>query len=353
MIIPRTKVLLISPLPPPVGGISSWTQLVVEWARNNGLEFDVVNTAVIGSRKSYIYRKSYFAEIVRAFNIVTNLKNRLCSSRYSVVHLNTSCSTIGIFRDYLCALIVNYKKTKLVVHYRCNIEDQINGGIIQTIVFKKLARYASTNMVLNSSSMKFVENKAGCSAKNVANFVEEDFLLEKKPLISNTISGISFVGHVRREKGVFEIIETAKHFPEIQFRLAGPIANDVLSVALPDNVILLGVIERQDIMRLLDETDLFLFPTYTEGFANALMEAMARGLPIITTAVGANQEMIESKGGILVNTRNVEDIVNAIHEMGDKNKRMSMSKWNIEKVRNHYVAGVVLPELMEVYNKCL
>ena len=45
------RILLLSPLPPPVGGIASWTKRYLEWARNNGLDVDIVNTAVIGQRQ--------------------------------------------------------------------------------------------------------------------------------------------------------------------------------------------------------------------------------------------------------------------------------------------------------------
>ena len=44
------KVLLVSPLPPPKGGIATWTERFVEYSKRNGLVCEVVNTAVTGKR---------------------------------------------------------------------------------------------------------------------------------------------------------------------------------------------------------------------------------------------------------------------------------------------------------------
>lgn len=344
------RILLLSPLPPPVGGIASWTEQVMNWASKNDVKIDIINTAVIGLRRMRSYSWSLLEEGIRTTRIIVGLVRLMILYKYSAVHLNTSCSSMGLMRDYLCAIIVKFRRVKLVVHYRCNIDDQLKDRMIPSLFFRRLVKCASVNLVLNSKSQSVVEDVAGCSAQIIPNMIEDDFLIEKKKEISNNILKISFVGHVRKEKGVFEIIETSRHFPQIQFSLAGPIAEDVRLVTLPNNVNLLGALERTEVMRLLDSTDVFLFPTYTEGFANALLEAMARGLPVITTPVGANKDMIENMGGIMVDTRSVVSIVNAIHAMQDVNSRISMSNWNIGKVRSQYMADIIIPQLLKLYN---
>ena len=89
--------------------------------------------------------------------------------------------------------------------------------------------------------------------------------------------------------------------------------NDGLIVS--KNVKLLGAIEQKDVQGLLDSADVFLFPTRSEGFSMALTEAMARGIPIITTRVGANLEMIEEYGGVGVSVGDVTGIVQAIEKL--------------------------------------
>ena len=48
------KILLVSPLPPPAGGIASWTQQYIGWSEINNLNVEIVNTAVIGKREKKI-----------------------------------------------------------------------------------------------------------------------------------------------------------------------------------------------------------------------------------------------------------------------------------------------------------
>jgi hypothetical protein len=59
------KILLISPLPPPPGGITTWTEKYVEWAKDHSICAEVVNNAVIGGRATHLGSKREFPEIQR------------------------------------------------------------------------------------------------------------------------------------------------------------------------------------------------------------------------------------------------------------------------------------------------
>jgi len=344
------RVLLISPLPPPVGGIASWTKQYMNWANNNGLDVKIVNISVKGKRVENINRRAnIFEEIIRTISIILKLQMNIVTFKPSVVHLNTSCARGGLFRDYLCAKIAKFHKKKLIIHYHCNIEDQINGRKLQFIILKKLAKGAADNLVLNSASSNYIEKNFGVEAQIIANFIDESFVLSQKKIISREINNISFVGHVRKEKGVFEILHVANYYPNIKFYLAGPVADEIKTMTIPKNIFLLGSISKTDIIALLDKSDIFLFPTYSEGFSNALLEAMARGVPIITTTVGANKDMIEEMGGILVEKNNVSDIKKAIDELFNTNKRRIISEWDIKKVKDNYLINKVMQDLCMIY----
>ena len=71
--------------------------------------------------------------------------------------------------------------------------------------------------------------------------------------------------------------------------------------SLPSNVVLLGVMDHSSVIRELCASDIFFFPTTSEGFPNVILEAMAVGLPVVSTRVGAIPEIIEhGTNGILV-----------------------------------------------------
>ncbi len=138
---------------------------------------------------------------------------------------------------------------------------------------------------------------------------------------------------MQNAKGVQEILEVAKLLQEINFVLAGPVSKEIELLSRPDNIAFLGNVKHEKVKNLLDQADVFLFPSHSEGFANALLEAMARGVPIITTPVGSNADMIEQFGGILVGVKNVHDIIEALSSLGSEDIRSEMSIWNINKVK--------------------
>lgn len=346
------KVLLISPLPPPAGGIATWTKRYIKWSKHNNLNVEVINTAVTGKRLSKINAHiNLIDEINRTKNILIKLRRNMTNDAPELVHINTACGRFGIIRDYLLGLLIKKRNIKLVVHYHCNIADQVGENKTQLFFLKKLSKIADINLILNTSSKEFLNNETDCDGIIVPNFIDESFLIKKDRKINNTIKKILFVGHVQQTKGVFEIIESARKYPNILFTLAGPVSNEIKIFNMPLNIEFLGEVSKSEIINLLSESDIFLFPSYTEGFANALLEAMAMGLPVIATDVGANFDMLENYGGLIVQKRKYQDIIRAIEKLENHNVRKKMSKWNIEKVHNNYFIDGVMEKIIEIYRK--
>lgn len=121
----------------------------------------------------------------------------------------------------------------------------------------------------------------------------------------------------------------------------------------PSNIEITGNIPVNLVIKKLDESDLFLSPTYSEGFSNALLEAMARGLPVVTTDVGANKDMVENKGGIIVAPNNINELCNALNDIQSIETRRKMSEWNIDKVYKKYTSDVVIKDILDIYFKLL
>jgi len=346
------RILLISPLAPPAGGIASWSKEFLQWAQTNHVTVNVVNTALVGKRaERFNAERRLSDEIGRTKGILVGLKQEIAAHRPDIVHLNSPCGRFGIVRDYLCALAVRRKRIPLVVHYRCNIADQIGGSRLGMIFFKKLTDLADLILVLNTASKEYVKKTTGRESQRVANFIDAGYTTRRPKYISSKISSVLFVGHVQDTKGSREVIEAARLLPGIDFVLAGPISAKISSLRIPDNVRLLGSVNYDRVQELLDEADVFLFPSYTEGFSNALLEAMARGVPVIATPVGANADMIEESGGMLVRVGSVVDIVNAIDRMSPRKVRENMSLWNRAKAERNYSSDSVMHSLLRAYKE--
>ena len=320
------KVLLVSPLPPPKGGIATWTERFVEYSKRNGLVCEVVNTAVTGKRAvSFSSKKELLSETVRTLRILKNYFSKLRRFAPDIVHINTSCSPTGLIRDYICMLMTPCN-IKNVLHCRCTIEDQLMGKRWGKNVLSKVIQYADKVIVLNDASMQFVREVRKKDAVKIPNYISEDYVRNEKKLINDKIHRLIYTGHIMRSKGIDEIIYAAKKLPEKIFILAGIISDEYKKCELPANIIMTGNLDAGAVCEQLDMADVFLFPSYTEGFSNSLAEAMARGLPVITTKVGANVDMLEDQGGVFVPVGNGEAVVEAINYLEAPKVRQVMSE---------------------------
>ncbi|MEH6949318.1 hypothetical protein V7068_20070, partial [Bacillus sp. JJ634] len=152
------KVLLVSPLPPPSGGIATWTKKYVNWTKGKNIHVDIVNTAVVGTRLDKINsRRKLLDEAKRTKDILKELIAKLNCNSANIAHINTSCGAYGVIRDYIFAKIIKKKGISLIVHYHCNIEDQVKNRKIQKKFFQMLSKTADINLVLNKSSQKYIK----------------------------------------------------------------------------------------------------------------------------------------------------------------------------------------------------
>jgi glycosyltransferase involved in cell wall biosynthesis len=98
--------------------------------------------------------------------------------------------------------------------------------------------------------------------------------------------------------------------------LRATISEQIASLGLQDAVDLLG--DRSNIETLLPALDVALLTSSTEGMSNAILEAMACGLPVIATSVGGNLQLVEHQAsGLLVPPANPAALAGAMLALAD------------------------------------
>lgn len=349
------KILLISPVPPPAGGIASWTKRFLESPYLKEHDIRLVNTAVINSRVKNLGNKSLIEEVKRSLQIVRNLKKQLNSFKPDIVHLNSPCSKLGLIRDLICALMVKSNGVKLVTHFRCDINYMIKSKL-SFYFLKQLTKISDVLITLNGVSKNYLEEKFNRNSLIIPNFISNETVDLKlnEAEIKEEVTKILYVGHITKLKGTDNIIKVAYFYPHIDFTLIGYIGDDIKGIPLPSNVIIKNEMSKEKIFKEMNNVDLFLFPSLTEGFPNAVLEAMAAGLPIVASDVGAITDMIEESGGIVLEKNNIEEILSALNRLiKDKELRTEFSRWNIEKVKSFYTEEKVLNLLLKEYKKAL
>lgn len=310
------KVLLLSSLPPPEGGISTWTRSFIEKSSDFGLEIGLVNMSFLNKRQiKNTNGRNLFEEVKRSYWIFTQFKKQLKNEKYEIIHLNTSCSVPGMLRDLLILKLFR-KLPPLIIHYHCNVRDRIKSKFSRYLL-KKLSKQAKANIAINIDSEAFLKALDIKNVIKLANFLQINTSCSQKKDFSGPLKTIVFVGHIEPQKGVLTIMNVAKLKPEYNFKLIGKIPDGFLVDDISKNVDFLGVLPNREVYEHLILSDVFLFPTHSEGFSISLLEAMFVGLPVITTKVGASEEVFEDKGALYTQVNSVEDIINCLTQMND------------------------------------
>jgi len=128
------------------------------------------------------------------------------------------------------------------------------------------------------------------------------------------------VGRLSQEKGLRYLIKSLEYLsPATKLFLVGdgPEKNSleklVEKLKLENRVIFMGKIAHEELPQILNVMDVFVLPAISmEGFSNSMLEAMACGLPVVTTPIGAGPEVIKEEIGIIVETKNPKKLADAI-----------------------------------------
>ena len=113
-----------------------------------------------------------------------------------------------------------------------------------------------------------------------------------------------------------------------------------------------------DVIKEMQKCDIFVLPTYTEGFPNVILESMAAGCAIISTPVGAIPQMLEDDGdgkyGLLVEPRNVQQLHDAIeHLLNDEALKQEMRQNVQRRVNERYNIDVVWSKMLKIWKSCV
>jgi glycosyltransferase involved in cell wall biosynthesis len=267
-----------------------------------------------------------------------------------IVHTHTpKAGLLGMMAAWLCRVPVR-------LHTVAGLPLMESGGMKKKllVVAERLTYFFSTEVYVNSTGLKnyIAENvsaskKISIVGKGSSNGINADFYsrseaLEQQAQMLRVKYGIgsddivfSFVGRVVKDKGIGEIVFAFKKLVtentgrRFFLLLVGPFEQDLdpldesdyAYLSKNDKVILAGF--QRDVRPWIMASDVFVFPSYREGFPNVVMQACCLGVPTIVSDInGCNEIVKHNETGTIVKPKDKESLKNAMNELISDRRRM-------------------------------
>lgn len=148
--------------------------------------------------------------------------------------------------------------------------------------------------------------------------------------VESDIFIIVFVGWFNERKGAWRVAEALKDIDGERI-FSFFIGSGNIEPECP-NILFKGKLKHSEIPDYLNAADVFVLPTLHEGCSNAIVEAMACGLPIISSDLPFNKDICDESNSILINPNDINAIKQAILFLRDNKKmRLKMSQGSLNR----------------------
>ncbi|MBN2412658.1 glycosyltransferase [candidate division KSB1 bacterium] len=148
---------------------------------------------------------------------------------------------------------------------------------------------------------------------------------------------VLYLSTFKKDKGVYELLEAFKRVlkkcPNAILEICGwgiekaGMIRYIQENSLENEIKMIGSVDHEKVDLWMKACDLFVLPTYHEGMPNAVMEAMACGLPVLVSAVGGLPDAIgDSEGAVLIPPKDVKILEESMSKiLNDEKQREKMS----------------------------
>lgn len=183
----------------------------------------------------------------------------------------------------------------------------------------------------------------------------------------------SFVGRIVRDKGIVELVQAFKSIadqltyvvlPDGSTRRAflllvgpfehalDPLPDEVVTFLQQDKRVILAGFQR-DVRPWMIASDVFVFPSYREGFPNVVMQACLLRVPVIVSDInGCNELIVHESSGLIVSPKDSGSLQNAMSLLlEDESKRKSFSAAAHNFVHSNFQREVVWEEIRKEYER--
>jgi glycosyltransferase involved in cell wall biosynthesis len=355
----RPRLLLVGPPPDAPGGISTCVRSILDSAI--GVEFEIFHLSPTGAHGFHQPRILALLRLLRALLV---LPVQLLGRRPAIVQVHAAYGN-DFWRNapFVLSCWASRIPSVLIIHGSRFDRAYQEAGALQRAAIKAVLRRPAAIFVRGEYWRQVLHSIAPGLPVHLLPTTTDPV---KEPSSEPASEGrtVLFVGGTAAvsdnvRKGLPDLLaivpKLVSEVPGVTLRLVGPepggpwkelLANDAAG-----HVEFMGSLSRERIGDLYRSAAVFVLPSHAEGMPNAIVEAMAHGLPIVASSVGSIPEVVEhGVGGYLLPPGDAQGLVTALakvlkdprrsHEMGEHNRRLVRARFTnrhtVERLRAVY-----------------
>ena len=359
------KIAITMRTPDHLGGVVAYFNAVLPHLQKT--DNTTINCFYLGSK---LKRRSF----IHAFTDQIRFSIFLDRAQPDLIHVNPSLDFKSFIRDGLIVWQAKRRHIPVLIFFhgwQQRFEYRVSGKM--NWFFKISFLKADAFIVLISSVKKRLRAWGVKSKIHMGSTVVHDELLKNydiddnlKRRFQNNHIRILFLARIEREKGIFETIEAFQKLVKRGYRISLTVAGngsalfDARSLsaklgACSDKINFLGYVKGQDKINAFKKNDIYCFPSYEEGMPSSLLEAMAFGMPVITSPVGGIADFfVEGKMGYFIKKNSAVHIVKAFERLVSSPDNLPyIAKYNHEFALANFLASAAAKKLADIYGQII
>jgi len=365
---------------PPIGGgaANAHRCLLQQYAGSSDLKVDVLTSAPkpdflkesfadniniykVGVHKKELHFWRKIEVIEWLFKAKSHYRKLLRENDYDLAH-----AFFGFPTGWLCYR--SAKKLPYIIslrgsdvpgeHARFKLDYKILGPVFK-VIWKKAAALVAPSEGLKDRALKFLPS---VEIDVIPNGVDlERFNPAETDNKSDTLRLLT-VGRLSVTKRVEILIDAVEILHregcEVRSKIVGggqmqqKLKQIISDKNLANIIELTGRIDAEDMPQVYRQSDIFISASMQEGMSNAMLEAMASGLPLITTRCEGAEELI-ADNGLVVENANAEEIAKAVRKLADDRRTYKRMALAARTQAQKFTWNEVASQYIELYHKIL
>ncbi|HUR96087.1 MAG TPA: glycosyltransferase family 4 protein [Gemmatimonadales bacterium] len=287
--------------------------------------------------------------------------DRVCRrERVDIVHV-LSTAGYGFFRNAAHIAIARRHGARTIFHLLGQFDDlyRDSGARVQALMRRSLD-LADMHIVQSPGLAEVLRGMTRRPVRAIFNGVRTAELAPPDGWAHSNGPEVRVLalGIVGERKGTFDLLDAAERLrarrPDIRFLFVGGGEVERFRALARErglaNVAFAGAVDDAERVSLLHTSDVFALPSHAEGQPIAILEAMAAGLPILSSTVGSIPEVVAEANGTLVAPRDVGAIAAALESLADDRAlRERIGRFNAREAAVKYDLPRVFREIDAVY----